>query len=63
MDGVALCEAARRSSRFRDVPFILVTSLASEADRRRGVEAGANAYLVKADFDQAILLDTLERLL
>lgn len=63
MDGVALCEAARRSSRFRDVPFILVTSLASEADRRRGVEAGANAYLVKADFDQAILLDTIERLL
>lgn len=63
MDGVALCEAARRSSRFRDVPFILVTSLATEADRRRGVEAGANAYLVKADFDQALLLETIERLL
>lgn len=63
MDGVELCEAARRSSRFRDVPFVLVTSLASEIDRRRGIDAGANAYLVKADFDQAILLDTLERLL
>jgi two-component system chemotaxis sensor kinase CheA len=63
MDGVALCQAARRSSRFRDTPFVLVTSLANEADRRRGIEAGANAYLVKADFDQAVLLDTLERLL
>jgi len=63
MDGVALCEAARRSSRFRDLPFILVTSLATEADRRRGVDAGANAYLVKADFDQALLLDTIEGLL
>lgn len=63
MDGVALCEAARRSSRFRDVPFILVTSLATEADRRRGVDAGANAYLVKTDFDQALLLDAIERLL
>lgn len=63
MDGVELCEAARRSSRFHDVPFILVTSLATEADRRRGIDAGANAYLVKADFDQALLLDTLEGLL
>lgn len=63
MDGVALCQAARRSSRFRDIPFVLVTSLANETDRRRGIDAGANAYLVKADFDQAVLLDTLERLL
>jgi two-component system chemotaxis sensor kinase CheA len=63
MDGVALCEAARRSDRFRDIPFVLVTALANDADRRRGIEAGANAYLVKADFDQVLLLDTLERLL
>ena len=63
MNGISLCEAARRSSRFRDIPFVLVTSLATDADRRRGVEAGANAYIVKGDFDQVLLLDTLERLL
>lgn len=63
MDGIALCEAARRSSRFRETPFVLVTSLANDADRRRGIEAGANAYLAKRDFDQEVLLDTLERLL
>lgn len=63
MDGLALCEATRRSPRFRDIPFVLVTSLASEEDRRRGVDAGASAYLVKADFDQALLVETLERLL
>lgn len=63
MDGLALCEAIRSSPRFRDVPVVLVTSLASEEDRRRGVEAGANAYVVKSSFEQPVLLETIERLL
>lgn len=62
MDGLALCAAVRASSRFRDLPFVLVTSLATEQDRRRGVEAGANAYIVKADFEQGSLLDAVEQL-
>ncbi|MBW3614807.1 MAG: response regulator [Actinobacteria bacterium] len=62
MDGLALCEAVRSSSRFRELPFVLVTSLASEEDRRRGVEVGADAYIVKGDFDQGLLLETIERL-
>lgn len=62
MDGLALCQAVRASSRFRELPFVLVTSLATEEDRRRGVEAGADAYIVKSDFEQAALLDAIERL-
>lgn len=63
MSGIELCAAIRRSGRFPDLPVILITSLASDADRRRGLEVGANAYLVKAEFDQAVLRDTIERLL
>lgn len=63
MDGLALCEAVRSSSRLRHLPVVLVTSLASEEDRRRGVEAGADAYIAKSEFDQSMLLDTLARLL
>jgi two-component system chemotaxis sensor kinase CheA len=62
MDGLALCQAVRASGRFREVPFVLVTSLATDEDRRRGVEAGADAYIVKSSFDQELLLDTIERL-
>ncbi|MBW3651551.1 MAG: response regulator, partial [Actinobacteria bacterium] len=62
MDGLALCETVRSSSRFRELPFVLVTSLADEDDRRRGVEVGADAYIVKGDFDQELLLETIERL-
>ncbi|MEK7864132.1 MAG: response regulator, partial [Chloroflexota bacterium] len=63
MDGFALCEAVRRSPRTRDLPIVLVTALGSDRDRARGMEAGADAYVVKAEFDQGTLLETLGRLL
>jgi two-component system, chemotaxis family, sensor kinase CheA len=37
--------------------------LASEEDKRRGLEVGANAYIAKPTFDQGLLLDTLRRLI
>jgi two-component system, chemotaxis family, sensor kinase CheA len=38
-----------------------VTSLSLEADRKRGAEVGANAYITKGNFDGDVLLDTLRR--
>ncbi|MEX2660085.1 MAG: response regulator [Acidimicrobiales bacterium] len=63
MSGIELCRAIRSSPRFGELPVVLVTSLASADDRRRGADAGANAYLVKSAFDQAALLDAVRRLL
>jgi two-component system, chemotaxis family, sensor kinase CheA len=63
MDGIALCTAVRKSTRWAALPVVLVTSLASEDDRRRGLEAGADAYLTKSGLGRAELLATLERLL
>jgi two-component system chemotaxis sensor kinase CheA len=63
MDGFGLCEAIRASVRFRDLPLVLVTALGSDRDRARGVEAGADAYLVKSAFDQTQLLTVIEQLL
>lgn len=63
MDGLTLCAAVRASTQLRHLPVVLVTSLASEDDRRRGAEAGADAYIAKSEFDQSMLLDTLARLL
>jgi two-component system chemotaxis sensor kinase CheA len=40
-----------------------VTTLASDRDRQRGAEAGANAYITKGSFNQEILLETLQRLI
>jgi two-component system chemotaxis sensor kinase CheA len=63
MDGFALTEAIRSSPRFRGLPVVLVTALASDADKARGLSVGANAYLVKSTFDQANLLETVAQLL
>jgi two-component system, chemotaxis family, sensor kinase CheA len=63
MDGVALCRAIRSSSRLADLPVVLVTSLAGDEDRRRGLDAGADAYLPKPEFGRDELLDTLRRVL
>jgi two-component system, chemotaxis family, sensor kinase CheA len=63
MDGLTLTERIRREPKHNELPIILVTSLASEEDKRRGVEVGANAYIAKPTFDQGVLLDTLRRLI
>ncbi len=59
MDGLALTARIRRDSRYKELPVILVTTLASDEDKKRGLEAGANAYIPKPSFDQRILLETL----
>jgi two-component system chemotaxis sensor kinase CheA len=62
MDGLTLAARIRQDAKYRELPIILVTSLASDADRKRGVEVGANAYITKGTFDQTVLLTTLRRL-
>jgi two-component system chemotaxis sensor kinase CheA len=63
MDGFALCRAIRGSTRFRELPVVLVTALESDTDRKTGLDAGADAYLPKSAFDQRQLLETIAQLL
>jgi two-component system chemotaxis sensor kinase CheA len=63
MNGFQLAEHVRGDDRYKTLPFILVTSLESRADKIRGMEVGADAYIVKGTFDQKELLDTIERLI
>lgn len=63
LDGLGLTRQIRQQSEYEDLPVILVTTLAKEEDKRRGAEAGANAYITKGEFDQSLLLETLRRLI
>ncbi len=63
LSGLEMTARIREYSEYEELPIILVTTLAKEADKRRGAEAGANAYLTKGDFDQNLLLNTLKRLI
>ncbi|MEZ4486961.1 MAG: response regulator [Cyanobacteriota/Melainabacteria group bacterium] len=63
MNGFELTAKIRHESERPNVPIIVVTSLASLEDRKRGVEVGASAYFVKSNFEKSNLLDMVERLI
>ncbi|MGA0197815.1 MAG: response regulator [Prochlorotrichaceae cyanobacterium] len=63
LDGLGLTERIRQHREYSELPVVLVTTLATDEDKRRGAEVGANAYITKGSFTQDVLLDTLQRLI
>jgi two-component system chemotaxis sensor kinase CheA len=63
MNGFNLTEKIRGDKKLSELPVVLVTALGSREDRERGIDVGANAYIVKSSFDQSNLLETLRRLI
>jgi two-component system chemotaxis sensor kinase CheA len=62
LNGFDLTARIRADRKLAELPVILVTALSSREDRERGIDAGANAYLVKSNFDQSNLLEAVRRL-
>lgn len=62
MTGLELLTAIRQVPETASLPVVIITSRGDEEDRRRGAEAGADAYVVKSEFDQQALLDIVRRL-
>ena len=63
LDGFALTARLRANAQYEATPIVIITSRETAEDKRRGVQVGADAYIVKGDFDQSGLLDTLRNLL
>jgi two-component system, chemotaxis family, sensor kinase CheA len=63
LDGIDLVRAIRSDPQLESMPVILVTSRDAESDRRRGLAAGAQAYITKGRFDQDVLVETIRGLL
>ena len=62
MDGYTLTRTIRRTRGWEHVPVIIMTSRGAEEDQRAGLDAGASAYLLKNQFDQTQLVETVRRL-
>ncbi len=62
MDGLVLTKRLKNDERYSEIPVVIVTTLEKEDDKQRGIEAGADAYIVKRAFDQANLLSVIEQL-
>lgn len=63
LDGFSLTERLKSDLSYKDTPIIIVTSLEKEEDKRRGIQVGANAYIVKGALDQTSLLETVQNLI
>jgi two-component system, chemotaxis family, sensor kinase CheA len=63
MNGFELTTKIRHDKKLTEVPVVLVTSLGSTEDHERGVEAGADAYIIKSSFDETSLLEIIKKLI
>jgi DNA-binding response OmpR family regulator len=52
IDGFELCRRMRAID--RQTPILFFSGAAQEADRKKGIDAGANAYVVKPEIDDLI---------
>lgn len=63
LNGFDLTARIRADKRLAELPVVLVTALETREDRERGIDAGANAYIVKSSFDQSNLIEAVRRLI
>jgi len=59
MGGLELLRRIRGQN--QRLPVVMLTTRGSAADRKAAAELGADAYLVKSDFEGSKLLDTVSR--
>lgn len=63
MNGFDLTSRIRMDKKYAWLPVVLVTGLDSREDRERGIDAGADAYIVKSSFDHGNLLEVINKLI
>lgn len=62
MDGFSLARRLKSTPAVARIPVIILSSLASPEDKRRGLDAGADAYLVKGELGVEVLAQAIDRL-
>ena len=55
MDGASLCQQLKNNTDTQAIPVIMLSDFDSAKDINRGFEAGANAYISKADANEQLL--------
>jgi len=62
IDGYKVCRMLKFDEKYRNIPIIIFTAKAQDADKKLGEDVGADAYVIKP-FDSALLLDKIFQLL
>lgn len=63
MDGIALTRAIRSNDELGELPVILLTSLDDPQQRQKGLDSGANDYIIKGSIGGGELLHRVRELL
>ncbi|RKH45669.1 response regulator, partial [Corallococcus sicarius] len=63
MDGVELTRRLKSDPTRARLPVVILTTRGGEADRARGLAAGADGYITKGDLVRQDLVDVVGRLL
>jgi two-component system chemotaxis sensor kinase CheA len=63
MNGFELTRAIRAQPDLANLPVVIVSSKGSSADQQEGLDAGADAYIVKEAFGEGLLLSAVQQLL
>jgi two-component system chemotaxis response regulator CheY len=62
MDGIELTKNLRNDENWKNIPIVMVTTEADDAERKKAVDAGVDDYLVKpANAEQ--ITDSIKRIL
>ncbi|MFH0924136.1 MAG: chemotaxis protein CheW [bacterium] len=63
MNGLELTARLKADNQYKSIPVVVVSSLQTEEDKKKGIEAGAEAYITKSSFNQASLLELIGTLI
>jgi len=63
MDGFEVLKKLKSDSKFQKIPVILLTNLGQKEDINKGLELGAEDYLIKANFIPSEIVDKIKSFL
>lgn len=63
MDGLELLELLKKDDRTKNIPIILLTNLGQDKDVKKGMEMGADMYLIKAHYTPSQVVEKVEEIL
>lgn len=62
-DGFEILRDARKDPKLRDLPILLLTNLGQKPDVEKGLELGADDYVIKAHFTPSEVVEKIEKVL
>ena len=63
MDGLVLIENLRRMETTKDIPVIVISSVFEDDTHEKVMNAGAQAHIVKSEFERGNLVAAVKELL